>query len=455
VPLDIVILAAGQGTRMVSALPKVLHPLAGRPLLQHVLDTAAALAPQRLHVVVGHGAEAVREAFGAAEVEWVVQQPQHGTGHAVQQTLSGLAENGDCLILYGDVPLVRAGTLRDLLAATAGGALALLTAELEDPGGYGRILRSAEGQVTAIVEQRDASPAELAIHEVNTGMMAMPEGLLRRWLSRLENRNAQGEYYLTDIVAMAVADAVPVRAVSATDPLEVSGVNTREQLARLERAFQARRARELMLAGVSLADPARLDVRGSLVHGSDVSIDVNVVFEGYVELGSGVRIGPNCLLRDCRIGDGAAVLANSVIEESALGAGCSVGPFARLRPGTDLAEGARIGNFVETKQARIGAGTKINHLSYVGDAELGADVNIGAGTITCNYDGANKHRTTIGDGAFIGSNTALVAPVTVGREATVAAGSVVTSAVPEGALAVARGKQRNIDGWPRPRRKKD
>ncbi len=450
--LDIVILAAGQGTRMVSDLPKVLHPLAGRPLLGHVIDSARTLAPRSLNVVIGHGAAQVRSALADAPVAWVLQEQQLGTGHAVQQVLPLLARDGTTLILYGDVPLVRESTLRELVAIANRGTLALLTVELDDPSGYGRILRDNDGRVAAIVEHKDASAEQRAVREVNTGIMALPNARLHEWLPTLGNRNAQGEYYLTDIIAMAAGTGVGVQPLPAADEQEVAGVNNREQLAVLERAWQARKARELQLAGVTLRDPARFDLRGHLRHGRDVTIDVNVIVEGEVELGDRVTIGANCVLRNTRIGAGATVHPNSLLEDADVGPGCSVGPFARLRPGTRMAEGARIGNFVETKQATIGAHSKINHLSYVGDAELGEHVNVGAGTITCNYDGVNKHRTTIGDGAFIGSNTSLVAPVEVGRDATVGAGSVVTSAVPDEALAVARGRQRNISGWQRPRK---
>ena len=452
-PLEIVILAAGQGARMVSDLPKVLHRLAGRALVQHVADTAALLGPQNLHIVIGHGAEQVRTSLAASDAHWVVQERQLGTGHAVQQALPGLADGGIALILYGDVPLVRESTLRELVAIAEEGALALLTVVLADPSGYGRILRDERGRVAAIVEHKDASTAERAVCEVNTGIMALPTAQLRNSLGRLGNNNAQGEYYLTDIIALAAGEGVIVQPLAAASEEEVAGVNDRQQLAMLERAYQRRMARELMLAGLTLVDPARFDLRGSLRHGRDSVIDINVIIEGHVVLGNKVRVGANCILRNARIADGAVIHENSVIEDADVGPACSVGPLARLRPGTRMADGARIGNFVETKKARIGAHSKISHLSYVGDAVLGENVNVGAGTITCNYDGVNKFQTTIGDGAFIGSNTALVAPVEVGRNATVGAGSVVTTAVPDEALAVARGKQRNIEGWRRPRKK--
>ena len=438
---------------MVSDLPKVLHTLAGKPLLGHVIDAAAALSPRSLSVVIGHGAERVRESMVASGANWVMQDRQLGTGHAVQQALPALGRDGVTLILYGDVPLVRESTLRELVAMAGQGPLALLTVELADPTGYGRVLRNQSGRVAAIVEYKDATSEQRELREVNSGIMAVPNAHLHAWLARLENSNAQREYYLTDIIAMAAQSGVGVEPLQAADEHEVAGVNNREQLAVLERAFQQRRARELLLAGVTLRDPARFDLRGRLRHGRDVSIDINVIIEGEVELGNGVSIGANCVLRNARVGEGASIQPNSVIEDSDIGPGCSVGPFARLRPGTRMAEGAKIGNFVETKKATIGARSKISHLSYVGDALLGEDVNVGAGTITCNYDGVNKFQTTIRDGAFIGSNTALVAPVEVGRNATVGAGSVVTSAVPDEALAVARGKQRNVEGWKRPKKK--
>ena len=451
--LDVVILAAGQGTRMKSALPKVLHPLAAKPLLQHVIDAAAALSPRALHIVIGHGADQVKRGVTADGAHWVLQAEQLGTGHAVQQAANDLPADGTTLILYGDVPLISEPSLRRLLDAATTDALALLTVELQDSTGYGRIVRDASGHVAAIVEHKDASPAQRVIREVNTGIMAVPTARLLAWLSRLRNSNAQREYYLTDIIAMAAADGVRVEAFAAANEHEVAGVNDRVQLAALERAFQTELAGALMRAGVTIRDPARFDLRGRLRHGLDVTIDTNVILEGDVELGSNVSIGTGCVVRNSRLGDGVTIHPHSVIDGAEIAAGCAVGPFARLRPGTRMAEGAKIGNFVETKKAVIGPHSKISHLSYVGDAVLGRDVNIGAGTITCNYDGLNKFETRIGDGAFIGSNTALVAPVTVGSEATVAAGSVITSTVPDKALAVARGKQRNIDDWQRPARK--
>lgn len=450
---DVVILAAGQGSRMKSSLPKVLHPIGGKPLAQHVIDTALRLQADRIHLVIGHGADQVRSTLKGDHLQWAVQEQQLGTGHAVAQALPNIPDGGTVLILYGDVPLTRDTTLQELLAVAEAGNLGVITVTLDNPTGYGRIVRDGEGRVVAIVEHKDASAEQLAIQEVNTGIMAAPAQLLKRWLPQLSNQNAQGEYYLTDIIAMAVQDGVAVQAVQPQSEQEVMGVNNRSQLAELERWFQRQQAEALMAAGVTLADPARLDVRGELSCGQDVSIDVNVILEGRVEIASNVQIGPNCVIRNSRIEAGAEVLANCVIEDAVIGAGCHVGPFARIRPGTTLAEGAKVGNFVETKNAKVGKGSKINHLSYVGDAELGEDVNIGAGTITCNYDGANKYKTIIGSRAFVGSNSALVAPVELGEDVTVGAGSTITKNVEPSQLAVARGQQRNISGWQRPAKK--
>ncbi|PWV78930.1 bifunctional UDP-N-acetylglucosamine diphosphorylase/glucosamine-1-phosphate N-acetyltransferase GlmU [Halomonas sp. A11-A] len=447
--LDVVILAAGQGTRMRSTLPKVLHRLAGKPMVRHVVDTARGLEAERTHVVVGHGAEKVREALSDCEVHFALQAEQKGTGHAVAQALEGLGE-GKVLVLYGDVPLIRRETLAGLLDGVDDDHLGLLTVTLADPTGYGRILRNAEGEVVAIVEHKDASQTELAITECNTGIMAMTAAQLRRWLPRLSADNAQGEYYLTDIIAMAAAEGVRIVTAQPADPLEVEGVNNRLQMARLERAHQLATAERLMADGVALIDPARIDIRGTLTCGHDVEIDVGCVFEGDVELGEGVRIGPHCVIRDSHIGAETVIEPHSVIEGTVISGRGRVGPFARLRPGTRLAVGAKVGNFVETKNTEVGEGSKINHLSYVGDARLGRDVNVGAGTITCNYDGAHKHRTEIGDGAFIGSNTALVAPVSVGSNATVGAGSTISKDVADNALAVSRGRQISKADWPRP-----
>jgi bifunctional UDP-N-acetylglucosamine pyrophosphorylase / glucosamine-1-phosphate N-acetyltransferase len=452
--LDVVILAAGQGTRMRSQLPKVLHRLAGKPMVCHVIDTARRLDADRMHVVIGHGADRVRQALGDYPVRFALQAEQKGTGHAVAQSLDALGQ-GKVLVLYGDVPLIRHETLSALLGQVNESRMGLLTVTLDDPNGYGRILRNDAGEVVAIVEQKDASERELAVCECNTGIMAMTAAQLQRWLPQLSADNAQGEYYLTDVIAMAAADGVAIATAQPADPVEVEGVNNRLQMARLERAHQARIAEQLMLQGVALLDPARLDVRGSLTCGHDVEIDVGCVFEGEVELGEGARIGPHCVIRDSHIGAESVIEAHSVIDGAVIAGRNRIGPFARLRPGSRLTVGARVGNFVETKNVEVGEGSKINHLSYVGDARLGRDVNVGAGTITCNYDGANKHRTEIGDEAFIGSNTALVAPVSVGRGATVGAGSTISKDVADNALAVSRGRQIAKADWPRPTKAKD
>ena len=457
--LDIVIMAAGKGTRMKSALPKVLHRLAGRSLLQHVMDTAAQLGADRTILVCGHGAEAVQEQVGASGgVRFVRQEPQLGTGHAVLQAAPALHDAGTTLILNGDVPLIAAETCRALLAAAAGEQLALLTVELADATGYGRILRgdaagrSARegGRVHAIVEHKDATPAQRSIKEVYTGIMAVPTVHLKRWLAALTNDNAQHEYYLTDIVAMAVAERVPVVTASAGDEAEVLGVNSPQQLAALERIVQRRQADVLMNAGVRLADPARFDLRGKLACGSDVEIDVNCLFEGEVELGDGVRIGANCVIRDAKIAAGALIQPFSHIDGGVIGAGATVGPFARLRPGAVLAEDVHVGNFVEIKNATLARGAKANHLAYVGDASLGERVNFGAGSITANYDGANKHRTEIGADAHIGSNCVLVAPVAVGAGATIGGGSTIAKDAPAGQLTVARARAVTLPNWKRP-----
>ena len=447
-----IILAAGLGTRMKSAMPKVLHSVAGRPLLAHVLEAARALSPQKIIVVHGHGGEQVRAAFGDAGLRWVAQREQLGTGHAVQQALPALDVGAEVLILYGDVPLVQPATLRRLVEGARDG-LALLTVELPDPSGYGRIVRDSGGQVARVVEQKDASQAEAAIREVNAGFMALSARRLAAWISRLDNRNAQKEYYLTDLIGMAAAERVVVSAVKVDDAWEVAGVNSKEELAALERVAQQRGARRLMAAGVTLADPARLDVRGSLECGRDVAIDVNCVFEGKVTLGDGVRIGPNCVLRNVAIGAGSEVLAFSHLEDSEVGARCRLGPYARLRPGTSLAEDVHVGNFVEVKASRIGKGSKANHLSYIGDAEIGSGVNVGAGTITCNYDGVSKNRTIIEDDCFIGSDTTLVAPVRIARGSYIGAGSTINKDTPAGQLTLARAKQTSIPGWKPPRKK--
>ena len=450
-PLSIVILAAGQGKRMKSDLPKVLQPLAGKPLLRHVIDTACTLQPVSLHVVYGHGGDVVRGALADAPVSsWCLQAEQLGTGHAVQQALPALHDGELALILYGDVPLVSADPLRSLVALAGPKTMSLLTVMLEDPTGYGRIVRDARGKVRRIVEQKDATARERKIREGNTGVMAVPVKWLRRWLGKLKNSNAQGEYYLTDIIAMAVRDKVAIAPLVSPTMAEVLGINDKLQLAEVEAHYRAGRARELMLAGVTMVDPARIDVRGNLRTGRDVFIDANVVFEGEVQLGDRVHIGPHCVLRDCRIDHDVRVQSHCVIEEASVGAGSIIGPFARLRPGAALAAEVHIGNFVEVKNSSLAVGAKANHLAYVGDATVGARVNIGAGTIIANYDGANKHHTTIGDDAHTGSNSVLVAPITVGEGATIGAGSTVTRSVPPGKLTVARAKQLTLDGWKRP-----
>jgi bifunctional UDP-N-acetylglucosamine pyrophosphorylase / glucosamine-1-phosphate N-acetyltransferase len=452
--LEVVVLAAGQGKRMRSSLAKVLHPLAGRPMLRHVLDAVGELRPRRVHVVVGHGAEQVKAAIGD-EVEWVAQETQRGTGDAVGRALPGIADDAIVLVVYGDVPLITPETLRACVKSAAGGVLSIVTAHFNDPTGLGRIVRDDAGSITGIVEHRDASAAQRRIGEINSGILAMAADRLRALLGRVTADNAQGELYLTDVVGLAVADGIPVTGVAA-DADEVRGVNDRCQLAELERIYQAGSARRLMLAGVSVADPARLDVRGQVHAGRDCFLDINVVLEGRVTLGDRVRVGPGAVIRDAVLGDDVVVHAHTVIDGADLAAGCEVGPFARLRPGTELGAGVRIGNFVETKKTVLGAGSKANHLAYLGDATVGEDCNVGAGTITCNYDGTDKHPTVIGDRVFVGTNSTLVAPLTIESDAFVAAGSTVTARVEAGALAVGRSRQRNVRGWTRPdRRKRD
>ncbi|MFZ0486640.1 MAG: bifunctional UDP-N-acetylglucosamine diphosphorylase/glucosamine-1-phosphate N-acetyltransferase GlmU [Arenicellales bacterium] len=448
-PLEVIILAAGEGTRMQSRLPKVLHPLGGEPLLRHVLRTAKALQPDRVHIVYGHGGEQVREAIDDESLHWVLQENQLGTGHAVRQVLPYVEGDRQVLVLYGDVPLISAASLQALCQA-GGDALAVLTVTLSNPAGYGRIVRNEAGQVVRIVEEKDADGAQRATKEVNTGFIAAPSVLLDDWLSRVERNNSQGEYYLTDIVQIAVGDGIVVRDVAADNPWDVAGVNRRSELALLEREYQKRRALTLADQGVTVLDPCRLDMRGEVTVGHDCIIDVNVVLEGPVSLGSNVHVGANCCLRGVRIGDDVRIKPSSVIEEAVVGNGVEIGPFARIRPGTRIADNAHVGNFVELKNAELEQGAKVNHLSYVGDSSVGARSNIGAGVITCNYDGARKHRTEIGDDAFIGSNSQLVAPVRIGDGATVGAGSTITEDVPDNALGVSRGRQRNIKGWKRP-----
>jgi bifunctional UDP-N-acetylglucosamine pyrophosphorylase / glucosamine-1-phosphate N-acetyltransferase len=449
-PLSVVILAAGEGKRMKSALPKVLQPLAGQPLLKHVIDTARTLAPDAIQVVYGHGGERVPAAFTGEAVSWVLQAQQLGTGHALMQAMPHIPDSHTVLVLYGDVPLISPATLTQLLRLSGPQRLGLLTVRLDDPRGYGRIVRNGRGLVRKIVEQKDATGAQLAIHECNTGVLVSPARQLKDWLGRLQANNAQGEYYLTDVIAMAVKEKVAVNPLIAPDGSEVLGVNDKAQLAQLEGVCRARRAQALMLAGVTLADPARVDVRGVVTHGSDVFIDVNVVLEGEVRLGDRVRIGPGCVVRDSEIGADTQVFAQCVIDGALIGPDCNIGPFARFRPTARLAAGVHIGNFVEVKNSQLGAGSKANHLAYVGDAQVGARVNIGAGTIVANYDGANKHNTVIGDEVHTGSNSVLVAPITVGAGATIAAGSTVTHSVPGGKLTLARARQVTVEGWRRP-----
>lgn len=450
--LGVVILAAGQGTRMKSDLPKVLHPLAGKPLLGHVVDCARSLQPVEIVVVYGHGGERVRAAFADQhDLRWAEQREQLGTGHAVQQAMPLLTAADHVLVLYGDVPLTRPETLQTLIAE-ARDSFGLLTVTLDDPSGYGRIVRNEGGRVQRIIEQKDATADELAICEINTGIMLMLREPLAGWLAGLSNSNAQGEYYLTDVLAMAVADGFDIQVCQPAAATEAEGVNNRAQLAALERAYQHGVAERLMRNGVTLRDPARLDVRGSLTHGRDVEVDINVILEGQVVLGDNVRVGANCVLRDVQIGNGVEILENCVIEQAMIGAGSRIGPFARLRPGAQLLGNAHVGNFVEIKQARVGLGSKVNHLSYIGDTDIGAGVNIGAGTITCNYDGANKHRTVIEDRAFIGSNSALVAPVKIGADATIGAGSVIGKDAPQDKLTLTRARQVSLN-WQRPSKK--
>ena len=448
--ISVVILAAGQGKRMKSDLPKVLQPLAGRPLLQHVIDTARELEAADIHVVYGHGGERVRETLAAPGLSWALQAEQLGTGHAVMQAMPSVPDDHLALILYGDVPMVEAATLRRLIAAAGDASIGVLSVRMKDPTGYGRIVRDRAGNVARIVEHKDANQKERAIDEVNTGLMAVPAKRLRDWLGQLKNDNAQGEYYLTDIVVMAARAGLKVDAVLADREDEVLGVNDKVQLAEVEAVYRRRRATALMLQGVTLVDPARFDARGTVEVGRDVFIDVNVVFEGAVKLGDRVRIGPNVVVRDSSIGDDTVVFPNCVIEKATIGTNCNIGPFARFRPSSTLDTGVHIGNFVEVKNSNLGPGSKANHLAYVGDTDIGSKVNVGAGTITCNYDGANKWRTTIGDGAFIGSGSMLVAPVTIGAGATIGAGSTITKDAPDGKLTLERAKQLTLDGWKRP-----
>lgn len=451
--LSIIILAAGQGTRMFSTLPKVLHPLGGRPLLAHVIDRARSLEGADIHVVIGHGAGQVRAAIPDTDIHWVMQDRQLGTGHAVAQAMPGIPDDHTVLVMYGDIPLIKKATLEPLYQLAGQGMAALLTAELDDPAGYGRILHHADGSISGIVEEKDASAAQRAIREINTGFMAAPAARLRGWLDALDNNNAQGEFYLTDVIGRAVTEGTSVRGVTTDDLEEVLGINDRRQLAIQERSFQLRQAEACMQAGVTLIDPARFDLRGELVAGQDVLIDINAVLEGRVVLGDRVSVGPNVVLRNVTVADDVSILANCVIEDADIGSGSRIGPFARLRPETRLAAGTHVGNFVEIKKSDVGAGSKINHLSYIGDTTIGTDVNIGAGTITCNYDGANKHRTVIGDDVFIGSDTQLVAPVEIKNGATIGAGSTITQDAPADELTLSRAPQETRRGWKRPQKK--
>lgn len=447
--LEVVILAAGQGTRMKSDLPKVLHRVAAKPLLEHVIDTAKALSPKALHVVIGHGGEKVQEALSHHSINWITQQEQLGTGHAVLQAMPAVDTDSVVLVLYGDVPLTRVETLAELVSLAQDGP-ALLTASLSDSTGYGRIVRNEQQALLAVVEEKDATDEQRAIKEINTGLLAAPAADLNHYLPKVGNANKQQEYYLPDVLSLAVADGKEIASCEAASELEILGVNDRVQLNQVEREFQRLQAQALQRQGVNLADAQRLDIRGELVCGKDVFIDVNVVIEGKVSLGDGVSVGANCVLVDVEIESGSQLHPMSHVQETLVGKDCSIGPFARLRPGTVLADNARVGNFVETKKATIGKGSKVNHLSYIGDCVMGEGVNVGAGTITCNYDGVNKSQTTMGDGVFVGSNSTLVAPLTIDDQGFIAAGSTVTKTVAQGDLAVGRARQKNIDGWQRP-----
>ena len=451
--LSIIILAAGLGKRMYSKLPKVLHKLAGKPLIRHVLDTAIALQPNSIHIVYGHGGEQVRAVIADTNINWAPQAQQLGTGHAVSQAMPNIADDAMVLVLCGDVPLTSPTTLQALSSQVDADSLGVLTVVLDNPYGYGRIVRNAQGQVERIVEEKDADINQQQIKEINTGIFIVPAAHLRRWLASLNNNNAQGEYYLTDIVALAVAENRAIHTSVTNDMYEVMGVNNRLQLATLERYYQTQQVNQLMLAGVTVHDPARLDIRGTVQAGHDVSIDVNVILEGEITLGHRVKIGPHTIIHNAKIGDDVEILSHCVIEDVVIGANCRIGPYARLRPATVLAEQVHIGNFVELKKSTVAQGSKINHLSYIGDSEIGSGVNIGAGTITCNYDGVNKHKTIIGDRAFIGSDTQFIAPVTVGAGATIGAGSTITQNAPAEALTVSRSPQETINGWQRPQKK--
>ena len=453
-PLNVIILAAGQGTRMKSKLPKVLHPLGGKPLLAHVIDAANLLKPAKMVVVYGHGGQQVLDTINDSSIVWAEQKEQLGTGHAVNQAMSDIDDKSIALILYGDVPLINSTTLSDLINQAGNDSLGLLTVHLEDPTGYGRIARDQHGQVKYIVEQKDANSEELKISESNTGILAVNGAKLRHWLSQLKNNNAQGEYYLTDIIAMAVADGVEVKTAHPASETEVMGINSRSQLAMMERAFQRQNAEDLMAKGVTIIDPDRIEVRGDVEVGTDITIDVNVVLEGKVKIADNVSIGANCVIRDSVIEAGVEIKPMCVIEEATVGKEAIVGPYSRLRPGANLAGGNHIGNFVEIKNSNIGQGSKVNHLTYIGDTDMGSGVNIGAGTITANYDGANKHRTTIGDNVSTGSNNMLMTPVKAGQGATIGAGTVLRKEAPAGELTLSVVKQKTIEGWKRPTKKK-
>lgn len=446
---SVVILAAGKGTRMRSSLPKVLHPIAGKPIVQHIIDVVTQLGSDNIHLIYGHGGEQLQEKLAHNTLNWCLQAEQLGTGHAVQQAVPHIQDNEDVLILVGDVPLIKANTLESLLAVKQQADMALLTVHMPDPTGLGRIVRNGE-QIQAIVEHKDATEEQKQITEINTGIMLMNGQDLKRWLSNLNSNNAQNEFYLTDVIAMAAEENKVIKAAHPDSAIEVEGINNRVQLAALERAYQKQKAEELMMSGVTLLDPARFDLRGELISGEDTVIDVNVIIQGKVTLGNNVTVGPHCILKDCDIGDNVVIEAHSMIDQAQVADKGQVGPFARLRPGSVMAEGAKVGNFVEMKKSRLGKGSKANHFTYLGDAEVGEKVNIGAGTITCNYDGVNKFKTQIDDGAFIGSNSSLVAPVHIGKNATVGAGSTISKSVEAEHLSIARGKQRNISGWQRP-----
>lgn len=450
--LSVVILAAGKGTRMYSDLPKVLHPIAGKPMVKHVIDTAKQLGAHNIHLVYGHGGDLMQQRLANEPVNWVLQTEQLGTGHAMQQAAPFFADDENILMLYGDAPLITKATLEKLIAAKPDKGIALLTVVLDNPTGYGRILRE-NGNVVGIVEQKDANTEQLKIQEVNTGVMVSDGASFKKWLTQLDNNNAQGEYYMTDVIALANRDGCQVTAVQAADLMEVEGANNRLQLTALEQYFQQKQARELLLAGVMLLDPNSFKLRGELTHGKDVEIDMNVILKGKVRLGNRVKIGAGCVITNCDIGDDVEIKPYSVLEDASVGANAAIGPFSRLRPGAELAENTHVGNFVEIKKAQIGKGSKVNHLTYVGDAEIGKDCNIGAGVITCNYDGANKFKTIIGDNVFIGSDSQLVAPVTIESGATIGAGSTIRDDVRHDELVTTRVPQKHIQGWERPKKK--